>query len=131
MDQSEQSRFPLLVRWPQQKFVASLVAAALVGIAAYWIFVQRPHGGWIDIETAPRVTVAYMVDINSANWPQFAQLPGVGETLARRIVASRDSDGPFASHEDLGRVSGIGPKTISAIRRYLLPFPDTNVTAEQ
>jgi competence protein ComEA len=36
--------------------------------------------------------------------------------MSARIVAYRDSAGPFASVEDLTHVPGIGPKTLEAIR---------------
>lgn len=51
-------------------------------------------------------------------------LPGLGETLAKRIVASRESEGPFRDHDDLRRVRGIGPRTLERIRPYLLPIPE-------
>jgi DNA uptake protein ComE-like DNA-binding protein len=38
--------------------------------------------------------------------------------MAAKIVAAR-ADKPFASVDDLRRVSGIGPKTLDAIRPYL------------
>jgi len=51
-------------------------------------------------------------------------LPEIGESLAKRIVESRDADGPFADHDDLQRVRGIGPKTLDRVRPYLLPMPN-------
>jgi len=49
-------------------------------------------------------------------------LPGIGEMLARRIVESRREHGLFVDHEDLLRVKGIGPKTLQAMRPFLLPI---------
>jgi competence protein ComEA len=37
-------------------------------------------------------------------------LPGVGPTLARRIVAHRETHGPFRTPADLLHVSGVGAK---------------------
>jgi competence protein ComEA len=45
-------------------------------------------------------------------------LPGIGPKLAHRIVEDRQKNGGFASLEDLGRVSGIGPGRIRAWRKY-------------
>ena len=56
-------------------------------------------------------------------------LPGVGETLARRIVDSRQSAGPFLDHRDLLRVPGVGPVTLEAIQPYLLPLPGADDVA--
>ncbi len=56
------------------------------------------------------------VNINSADAAALDALPGIGEVTAERIVASRDEAGPFASLDDLDRVSGIGPATIESLR---------------
>jgi len=42
-------------------------------------------------------------------------LPGIGPAKARAIVADREGRGPFRRLEDLARVSGIGPATVSRI----------------
>lgn len=49
------------------------------------------------------------VDMDAAGAPELLQLPGIGPALAARIVADRDSLGPFGSLEGLQRVRGIGP----------------------
>ena len=58
------------------------------------------------------------IDINTAARDELMQLPGVGETIANRIIEAREF-GPFKKAEDLSRVSGIGLKTIDKIRDYL------------
>lgn len=50
------------------------------------------------------------VDINAASAAELDALPGIGPATAEKIVADRQSNGPFASVEDLKRVSGIGDK---------------------
>jgi competence protein ComEA len=113
-----------LLRRADQAAVASLVAFALVGMTAYW-FVQGGHRGeLIEIDRAEPLTARFLVDINSADWPELSELPDIGETLARRIVDSRAAAGRFADHDDLLRVRGIGPLTLEKLRPYLLPVPD-------
>ncbi len=56
------------------------------------------------------------VDINSAGVEELMSLPGIGEVLARRIVAYREEHGPFKRVDELGNVEGIGEKTIERIR---------------
>jgi hypothetical protein len=51
------------------------------------------------------------VDLDRATEREIEVLPWVGPALARRIVANRDSLGPFGSLEALGRVKGVGPGT--------------------
>jgi competence protein ComEA len=112
-----------LLRRADQAAVAGLVLMALVGMGMYW-FVQGGHRGeLIEIDRAAPLTARYLVDINKAQWPEFAELPELGETLARRIVESRTAAGVFGDHEDLLRVNGIGPRTLERLKPYLLPMP--------
>lgn len=60
-----------------------------------------------------------LIDINAANADLFLSLPGIGETLAGRIVAYRDENGSFSSVDELDNVPGIGEKTIEALREYV------------
>jgi competence protein ComEA len=112
-----------LLRRADQIAVAALVASALVAMVGWWVV----HGGWrgrlIEIDRADPLAVHFEVDINSADWPELIQLPGIGPTLAKRIVESRQTAGPFADNDDLRRVRGIGPKTLEGLRPYLRAMP--------
>jgi competence protein ComEA len=55
------------------------------------------------------------VSLNSASADQFATLPGIGPTLAARIVQWREQNGRFTAIEELLEVSGIGPAKYDAI----------------
>ena len=56
------------------------------------------------------------VDVNRAGAVELERLPGVGPSIAAAIVDEREQGGPFASLDDLQRVSGIGPARLEAIR---------------
>jgi competence protein ComEA len=58
------------------------------------------------------------IDVNAASAEELQRLPGIGPTLAARIVAER-AKRPFAAVEDLRRVSGIGPKTVEKLRPFV------------
>jgi competence protein ComEA len=113
-----------LLRRADQAAVAGLIACALGGMAIYWFAHGGPRGELIEIDRAEPLTARYLVDVNKADWPEFAELPDVGETLARRIVESRADTGPFGDHDDLLRVRGIGPRTLERLKPYLLPMPN-------
>lgn len=112
-----------LLRRTDQVTVAVLILAALASMIAWWIYRGGLVGGIIELETMPPQTAEFQVDVNAAEWPELAQLPGVGPVLAQRIFHERQSHGPYVDHEDLSRrVSGIGPKTLEQIRPYLRPI---------
>jgi competence protein ComEA len=111
-----------MLRRTDQAAVAVLVGFALVGMGVYWVVQGGPRGELIEIDRAEPLTARYLVDINKADWPEIAELPEIGETLARRIVESRLTDGAFKDHDDLRRVRGIGPRKLEQMRPYLMPM---------
>lgn len=58
-------------------------------------------------------------DLNTVPADSLELIPGIGPVLAQRIVAFRDSAGPFEKMEDLIKIRGIGPKNLETIGRYL------------
>lgn len=59
------------------------------------------------------------VDADRATAQVLARLPRVGLSLAKRIVADRDSNGPFGSLQGLDRVPGIGPGMLKTLEPHL------------
>ena len=59
------------------------------------------------------------VDLDLADTAQIGRLPGIGPALARRIVANRDSLGPFGALAALRRVKGVGPATLERLARLV------------
>ena len=56
------------------------------------------------------------VDINTATQAELERLPGIGPTIAGRIIEYREANGPFEKIGDIVRVSGIGPSTFDTIK---------------
>lgn len=122
------------LRRADQAVVALMVFSALIGMAAYWVVQGGLGGRLIEIDRAAPLSAKFLVDLNKAEWPELAELPEIGPTLAKRIVDSRATSGPFVDHEDLRRVRGIGPLTLERMKPYLLPMPgrgDVAGAAEQ
>lgn len=57
-----------------------------------------------------------VVNVNAADQATLETLPGVGPATALKIIAERESNGPFETVEDLRRVPGIGEKKLEAMR---------------
>jgi competence protein ComEA len=100
-------------------FVASLVTVGLVLVAFHWLKLSEWGRRPVEVDRLPAGEYQYMVDINRATWVEWAQFDGIGETLAKRIVADRQARGPFESIDEVQRVKGIGPKKFAQMRPYL------------
>lgn len=68
---------------------------------------------------AERLAPSGPVALNRATVAELVELPGIGPSLAARIVADRQARGPFLRVEDLQRIRGIGPKLVERLRGYV------------
>jgi DNA uptake protein ComE-like DNA-binding protein len=93
----------------------------------------NPPEGWVNgfppplprIDTGNRQTGAEtgapdrgagsVIDLDVASAADLERLPRVGPALAARLVANRDSFGPFRSLDGLRRVKGMGPATLARL----------------
>ena len=60
-----------------------------------------------------------LVNLNTATAEELQTLPGIGEVTAQTIIDERERNGPFATPEDLMRVSGIGEKKFEKVREQI------------
>ena len=101
-----------------------LIAAALIVILALSLAVylaKKPdREEYTPVHSVPEeIYTAELVDINRAGVEEIAQLPGIGEVLAGRIVMYRENAGPFESAEDLLNVDGIGMGKLEGLRWHI------------
>lgn len=103
-----------------------------IGLLALVVFTARLQG-WGDsplrFDHSHDNSYRFQIDINRATWIEWAQLEGLGEKLAREIVADRQANGPFRNADDLIRVKGIGPKNLERFRPWLKIEPPTTPPA--
>jgi competence protein ComEA len=121
-------RYQLILRSQDQRAVAVLLVIAFVGAIFSFAYKAHVQGGFVDIDRADRHSAQFLVDINSAAWPEIANLPGIGPKLANAIVDFRVTHGPYADHDQLIEVPGIGPAKLEHLRQFLAPV--CNGTAE-
>lgn len=73
-----------------------------------------PEGRWV-----PSYGPANRLNINTADTEDFQLLPGIGQTLAQRIVEYRESHKTFESIEELMNIEGIGQAVFNDIRHLI------------
>lgn len=98
---------------------AVLVVATALAVAA--LSAPRADRRWTaaegDADTPP--VAMRRVDVNAAGGDELALLPGIGPSIARRIIEDRLERGPYASADDLRRVKGIGPTLVERVRPFV------------
>jgi len=61
----------------------------------------------------------FKININTARADQLQMLPGIGATLASRIVDYRRENGPFKTPEDIQDVDGLTAKRFGRIKELI------------
>jgi len=59
------------------------------------------------------------VNINTAGINELDTIPGIGPSLAQRIIDYRTENGWFSAPEEIQNVSGIGSKTYEKMEEYI------------
>jgi len=113
------TRRQVLIARSEQAVLVVLALVVVAGVAyralSYWRVGAEP------LAPVPEAAPTYRVNVNAADWVTLALVPGLGETLAKRIVAQRErSGGRFDALDDLLAVKGIGAKTLASLRPYLV-----------
>lgn len=107
------------MRWHELRrpiFVAAIAGAVL----ALAVLPARSTGPKAAAKAeAPARTAETPLDLNTASVSDLETVPGIGKSLADRIVAFRDKNGPFERVDDLIKVQGIGEKSLDKLRPYL------------
>ncbi len=110
----------------QERGLIVLIAIAIIaaGISFYVPDMRRARvsvAAPIIVENARIIVPRFLssrpkININNAGLDELTQLPGIGETLAARIIAYRAAHGSFTRVEELKAVSGIGDKVVTQVR---------------
>ena len=70
------------------------------------------------------------VNINTASAEELDTLPGIGESLAGRIIAYREANGPFRTIEQIMEVSGIGEAKFAELKDRITVDNEGDMTNE-
>lgn len=99
--------------------IAACASAFRDGQTGEWL-----EGPVIGVPDIPRGVPGFRVNVNSADIAELRLLPSVGEQLAGRIVAYRESRGMIESLPELLSVPGIGPTRLAEIEPFLVVEAD-------
>ena len=108
----------------QLKFLAGCSFVALILAALFLIrSFSVPTAEAMTLPTVvgspiQEVSGVFQIDPNTAPADSLELLPGIGSTLADRIVAYRQHT-PFQTELDITNVYGIGPRLYERLRPYL------------
>jgi uncharacterized protein len=59
------------------------------------------------------------VDLNTASAALISYVSGISQSVAKKILAHREAEGPFRDRQELLKVSGLGPKTFVQCAGFL------------
>ncbi len=109
------------------RYAAAIVLAACGLASVYWAARSGSQPASVQgsantelraSSSTPATPIASpgILDLNTATSAELELLPGVGPSLAARIVEYREKNGPFKNFDDLDKVYGFGPKMLEKIR---------------
>jgi len=70
--------------------------------------------------TATSTERELVVNINTAPPEELELLPGIGGSIAQKIIEYRDQNGSFKTIEDIKNISGIGDKKFEDMKKYIV-----------
>lgn len=105
-----------------------MMAMVLCGVLGMPILLQGQEASPAATEAAERVAP---VDLNTATLEELQTLPGVGPTLAMRIVEYRERSGGFERVEELMNVRGVGEVSFLRLRGLITIDRDVPSRASQ
>ena len=103
--------------------VKAALMAGLVAIGVTMVTGEMTFQAADEPSSKAAVKTGDRLDINSATVDELIELPGIGETMAGRIVRFREQNGPFQRIEDLLKVKGIGEKSFQKLRPSIKVTP--------
>jgi len=114
-------RFPKHVSWMRMAEMVSrsLLLHRLVLVSLILISTSGLGCTSRQADAPPTASVAVSekaININTATLEEFESLPGIGETLAKRIVDYRDRNGKFRRTEHLMLVPGVSERRFRQFR---------------
>lgn len=108
------------------RFLKSLTLRAVIPCAVMLAVLPVHAQGQAAMQKAA-TALEGMFNINTAGAEELRLLPGIDKKTAEAIVSFRVKNGNFKTVDDLGKVSGIGPKRLDKMKQYLVLDGETTL----
>lgn len=82
-------------------------------------YITQSIGEGIIMQEESNSSSNTIININLANETELEELPGIGASIARRIIEYRNKNGKFKSIEDIKNVTGIGDSKFEKIKSLI------------
>ena len=82
-------------------------------------YVTEDSGKGVILEDNSESSSSSIVNINKATQTELETLPGIGPSLATKIIEYRESNGKFSKKEDIKNVTGIGDSKYANIKDFI------------
>ncbi len=116
-----------------KKFTGAILVVVIIAIGAYLrknfldlstyapthLSTEFPIVSIQPASSQSAILLGQKIDINSATREDLEALPGIGPSLAERIVKYRGVHGRFKAIDELDNISGIGEKTVERLKEFL------------
>ncbi|MEI7542140.1 MAG: helix-hairpin-helix domain-containing protein [bacterium] len=99
----------------ERNILISIVLAVCVGLLINIFFSYNKK-----IQINDSISMPLLVNINTATAEELDKLPGVGKTIAERIVTLRQERGEYKTINDLKKVKGITAKKLQKLQKYII-----------
>ena len=106
------------------RFPRAIALALALGMLAAGLAPRAGHA------QASRAELSGVVNVNTATVEQLVMLPGIGESKAGAILASRAERGRFESLDELLEVKGIGERALERIRPFVTLTGSTTLAVQ-
>ena len=83
-------------------------------------YITEDSGKNVILEDNSESSSNSIVNINKATQTELETLPGIGPSLATKIIEYRENNGKFSKKEDIKNVTGIGDSKYSSIEEFIV-----------